>query len=185
MFTPEIITAIALENPINAALLRILGDLDLPDCMLTAGCLFQAVWNHQAGRALDWGVKDYDVIYFDPELSWEAEDRVISRVRQACGELADKVEVRNQARVHLWYEEKFGVAYSPLNKVTDGIDRYLVRSTCLGLDVCSGELYSTHGLDDLGNGLLCSNPLNHQPEMFRRKAESYRARWEWLSIVCS
>lgn len=180
--TPDTIIAIALENPVNAALLGLLADLDLPECMLTAGCLFQALWNRQAGRPLDWGVKDYDVIYFDPDLSWDAEDRVIQRVRRACGDFADKVEVRNQARVHLWYEAKFGVAYPPLGKASDGIDRYLVSSTCLGLDVRSGELYSTHGLDDLSEGVLRSNPLNHQPEMFRRKAESYRARWEWLVI---
>ncbi|WP_256680144.1 nucleotidyltransferase family protein [Pseudomonas sp. Marseille-P9899] len=179
----ETVTAIALENPVNAALLRILADLDLPDAMLTAGCLFQALWNREAGRPLDWGVKDYDVIYFDEDLSWEAEDRVIQRVRRACGDLADKVEVRNQARVHVWYEAKFGAAYPPLRSVTDGIDRYLVRSTCLGLNVRSGALYSTHGLDDLRDGLLRSNPLNHQPAMFLRKARSYQERWDWLMIV--
>ena len=46
----------------------------------------------------------------------------------------------------------------------------------------SGELYSTHGLDDLQAGMLRSNPLNHQPEWFARKASSYQARWPWLTI---
>jgi len=62
-------------------------------------------------------------------------------VQQACAHLGVNVEVRNQARVHLWYQGKFGGAYSPLLKVTDGIDRYLIRSTCLGVDVCTGTLY--------------------------------------------
>jgi len=182
VLTDEAVITMALKNPVNVELLRVLVELELPQCMLTAGCLFQALWNLKIGREPGWGVKDYDVIYFDSDLSWEAEDRVIQRVRQACGGLADKVEVRNQARVHLWYEEKFGVAYSPLRKVTDGIDRYLVRSTCLGLDVRTGELYSTHGSEDLQHGLLRSNPLNHQPEMFLEKARSYQARWPWLTI---
>lgn len=183
VLTAEAVIAMALKNPVNVELARVLVELELPQCMLTAGCLFQALWNLKIGREPGWGVKDYDVIYFDSDLSWEAEDRVIQRVRQACGGLADQVEVRNQARVHLWYEEKFGVPYSPLTKVTDGIDRYLVRSTCLGLDVRSGELYSTHGLEDLQQGLLRSNPLNHQPRMFLEKAGSYQARWPWLRIV--
>ncbi|MCU1720925.1 nucleotidyltransferase family protein [Pseudomonas sp. 5P_5.1_Bac1] len=183
MLSEQDVIEIALQNPVNARLLTVLDDLDLPQCMLVAGCLFQALWNERSGRPLDWGVKDYDVAYFDENLSWDAEDRVIQRVREACGELADKVEVRNQARVHLWYEARFGVPYAPLLKTTDGIDRYLVTSTCIGLDVRSRTLYSSHGLDDLREGVLRSNPLNHQPEMFLRKARSYQERWNWLTIA--
>lgn len=181
--TPERVIALALENPINRTLLERLPALDLPGGMLTAGCLFQALWNHRAGREPGWGVKDYDIIYFDQDLSWEAEDRVIQAVQVLGADLGVTLEARNQARVHLWYATRFGVPYPRLAKVTDGIDRYLVSSTCLGLDIASGELYSTHGLDDLQHDLLRSNPLNHQPEMFRAKAESYRARWPWLTIV--
>ncbi|WPC03750.1 nucleotidyltransferase family protein [Pseudomonas benzenivorans] len=177
------VVALAMEDPINAALLELMAQLDLPACMLTAGCLFQAVWNHRSGLPAGWGVKDYDVIYFDDDLSWEAEDRVIQRVRQACRGLEANVEVRNQARVHLWYEGKFGVGYPRLQAVTEGIDRYLIIATCLGLDVRSGELYSTHGLDDLQSGVLRINPLNHQPELFLRKVESYRERWPWLTVA--
>ena len=32
-------------NPVNAALLNLLPRLNLPDCWLVAGCLFQSVWN--------------------------------------------------------------------------------------------------------------------------------------------
>lgn len=181
--TDQRVVALAMENPINVALLELLAKLDLPSCMLTAGCLFQAVWNHRSGHPAGWGVKDYDVIYFDDDLTWEAEDRVIHRVRQACRGLEANVEVRNQARVHLWYEGKFGVGYPRLRAVTDGIDRYLVTATCLGLDVRNSALYSTHGLDDLQRGVLRINSINHQPEMFLRKAQSYRERWPWLTIV--
>lgn len=93
------------------------------------------------------------------------------------------VEVRNQARVHLWYEAKFGSIYPPLKKVTDGIDRYLIRSTCLGVDACTGKLYSTHGLSDLLNNRLRMNELNPRPDLFMEKAASYQARWPWLQRV--
>jgi len=83
----------------------------------------------------------------------------------------------------LWYEAKFGGTYSPLNKATDGIDRYLIRSTCLGVDVGTGELYSTHGLDDLQNDLLRMNELNPRQGLFREKAASNQARWPWLALV--
>ncbi|PYB80839.1 hypothetical protein DMX11_01960 [Pseudomonas sp. LB-090624] len=171
------------QNPINRALLETLATLDIPNAMLVAGALFQTFWNHRSGKPAEWGIKDYDIAYFDADLSWEAEDRVIARVQQAFSHLGVHVEIRNQARVHLWYEEKFGAAYSPLEKVTDGIDRYLIRSTCLGVDVSTGKLYCTHGLNDLSNNWLRMNALNPRPDLFRAKAASYQARWPWLQLV--
>lgn len=172
----------ALSNPVNQALLQILPKLDIPACTLTAGCLFQAVWNLQAGQPANWGIKDYDVFYFDQDLSWEAENQVIKRVQRACAHLASNIEVRNQARVHLWYERRFGAPCPRLKSVFDGIDRYLIKATCVAVDVSSGEVYSTHGLDELQQGILRINPLNPHPAMFMRKAQSYQARWPWLKI---
>lgn len=128
-------------NPVNAELLSRLPSLDLNQCHLTAGCLFQAVWNRLSERPPGWAVKDYDVFYFDDgDLSWEAEDAVIQRVRRLSDDLGVTVEVKNQARVHLWYEQRFGSPYPRLASARDGIDRYLVSCTCVGIDVASGEL---------------------------------------------
>ena len=112
--TPAEFLAIALQNPINAALLDRLRPLRIPQCYLTAGCLFQAIWNHRSGKPVDWGVNDYDVFYFDGSvLSEEAEDRAIKRVAEVTADLSAKIEVRNQARVHLWYEGRFNAPYGP------------------------------------------------------------------------
>jgi len=175
---------VARTNPVNAALLERLPVLGLADCHLVAGCLFQAVWNRVSGQAPEWGVKDYDVFYFDDsDLSWDAEDRVIRRVGAATSDLPGTVEVRNQARVHLWYGDRFGEDYPPLRCARDGIDRYLISCTCVGIEVETGQLYAPNGLDELAAGKLHMNPLNAIPRLFRQKAESYRARWPWLSIV--
>lgn len=176
--------ACARTNPINAALLDRLPTLGLNDCLLTAGCLFQAVWNARCGRPPEWGVKDYDVFYFDgADLSWEAEDAVIRRVTTHCSDLGVAVEVRNQARVHVWYRQRFGVSYPQLTSSRDGVDRYLVACTCVAIDVASGALYAPDGLGDLSAGLLRINPNNPQPRLFREKASAYRSRWPWLSII--
>ena len=174
----------ATSNPINAALLSRLPSLALNQCHLTAGCLFQAAWNHLSGQPAGWGVKDYDVFYFDDQdRSWAAEDAVIRRVRALSDDLGVTVEVKNQARVHLWYEQRFGSPYPQLTSARDGIDRYLVACTCVGIDVARGELYAPNGLQDLRDGILRMNPRNCQPHLFRRKAEDYRARWPWLTIA--
>ncbi|QIL78519.1 nucleotidyltransferase family protein [Diaphorobacter sp. HDW4A] len=175
---------IARCNPVNASLLSRLRSLDIPQCHLTAGCLFQALWNTTSGQPADRGVSDYDIFYFDDsDLSYEAEDRVIREVGTACADLDVKIEVRNQARVHLWYPERFGRPYPPLKSARDGIDRYLVACTCVGVDVASGELYAPDSLDDLAAGILRINPRFPDPVQFRRKALSYQERWPWLRIV--
>src|SRR5450755_5195973 len=95
--------ALALRNPINAAIADALFQLALPDAWIVSGCLVQTAWNVRTGRAVDYGIADYDVFYFDPDTSWAAEDAVIRKLTAWRGDVGAPVEVRNQARVHLWY----------------------------------------------------------------------------------
>jgi len=130
--SPEDFIGCVRSNPVNAALLSRLPSLALGQCHLTAGCLFQPVWNRSSGWAVDWGIRDYDVFYFDDsDLSWDAEDAVIRRVDALAGDIGVKVETRNQARVHLWYEQRFGVGCPQLASARDSIDRYLISCTCV------------------------------------------------------
>ncbi len=75
--------ALALRNPVNAAITDELFRLALPDAWLVSGCLVQTVWNGLTNRALDYGINDYDVFYFDPDISWQAEDAVIRQLQNA------------------------------------------------------------------------------------------------------
>jgi len=174
----------AKSNPTNAALLEGLPALRLPQCHLTAGCLFQAVWNRRSGVAASALVKDYDIFYFDDsDLSWEAEDRVIKRVQSHFSALGVQIEVKNQARVHLWYEKHFGNPYPKLTCATGGIDRYLISCTRIGIEAESGRLYAPGGFEDLHQGILRMNPMNRAPARFMEKALSFKNRWPWLTIV--
>ncbi|MGX1183973.1 hypothetical protein AB7M29_001652 [Pseudomonas sp. F-14 TE3623] len=183
--TVEDLVRVAMANPINAEITSRLPALGLGQCMLTAGCLFQAIWNHRSRLPPAWGVKDYDVFYFDDDLSWEAEDEVIHSVRRLFQDLDVNVEIKNQARVHLWYSQRFGGSYPQLDSTKDGIDRYLIAGTCIGLDVDTGEVYSPNGLGDTDQGILRINPRNPKPDLFAQKAKSYQARWPWLRIIDS
>lgn len=181
--TPDTLLDIAASLPANATLLATLPELGLPQAHLTAGCLFQPVWNHRSGREPSWGIKDFDVFYFDSsDLSWEAENAVIERANALLGPLAPQVEIRNQARVHLWYEQRFGRAIAPLTSARDGIDRFLIPCTSIGVEVATGEVYAPNGLDETWAGILRPNPLLDETELFLAKAESYRSRWPWLTL---
>jgi uncharacterized protein len=187
--TPARFIADALQNPVNGAILQRLPALGLPDAWLVAGCLFQTVWNLQAGRPPATGIKDYDLFYFDgADLSDAAEARVGAQVEAAFADLGVTIEAKNQARVHTWYPQWFGHPYPALTSARDGIDRFLVPCTCVGLQPLTGpgggtRLYAPNGLDDLYAGILRPNPLCDHRTLYRDKAESYRARWPWLRLM--
>ena len=91
--------------------------LDLPDWLVMSGAVYQRVLNARTKRPPDYGVRDYDLGYFDAsDISYEAEDGVIRRVAGAFDEpLRGVVEVRNQARVHVWFEVA-GECGTPLSR---------------------------------------------------------------------
>ena len=108
------------------------------------------MFNHLTGRPLDYGIKDYDLGYFDAsDLSYDAEDAVIRRVKAAFDEpLRSMVEVRNQARVHLWFEAKFS---EPLTLIQNWTARDPERMTRLQreADVLSALNYPEVQCEDL------------------------------------
>jgi hypothetical protein len=184
VLTTEKFLAAIRTNEINRQLLEQLPALGLSQCYLTAGCLFQTIWNLHSNNPPTAMIKDYDVFYFDDsDLSWEAEDAEIVRVSEIARNLGVTVEVKNQARVHLWYKERFRTEYPKLEEATGGIDRYLISCTCVGVEVASGEVYAPNGLDEIELGRLRMNPRNPNPKLFLQKAQDYVRRWPWLEII--
>lgn len=180
--TEERFTALALENPVNRVILERLPELGVADAWLVAGCLFGAVWNALSGRPRTEHIRDYDIFYFDSDTSYEAEDAVIRRGASLFGDLGVEIEIRNQARVPLWFEERFGAPYPPIAHSVTGIDRFVVSGTCCGI-AADGRVHATYGFDDMFAGILRRNPLNPTPHMFPSKCASYRERWPWLTMV--
>ena len=178
--------AAVLRNPANAVIARALDDLALPDAWIVSGCLVQTAWNLLTGRAVDYGINDYDVFYFDPDTSWAAEDAVIRRLTARLGNVGPPVEARNQARVHLWYPEKHGLPYPPLHRSTDGIDRFLTRNTMVGLRRAPDgyDVYAPHGFDDIAGLIVRPNPgANFSAANYAAKARRWKALWPELTVL--
>ncbi|MGH9918629.1 MAG: nucleotidyltransferase family protein [Nitrososphaerales archaeon] len=170
-----------LTNPNNRAILQRWNLLALPDGWLVAGCLFQTVWNLRSERSPEADIKDYDLFYFDPDDTSEAgESTVQARIVALLADLGVTIEASNQARVHLWYESFFGKPYRELRSACEGIDRFLVSATCVGIR--PGEVYAPYGLALLYDGVLSMNPRTPHRELFDQKAMSYMARWPWLRV---
>ena len=171
-------------------LMRVLAtarEVDLPDWLVFSGAVYQRVLNHLTGRDLDYGIKDYDLGYFDPsDISYEAEDVVIRRVAAAFEPpLRELVEVRNQARVHLWFEGKFGEPYAPLSCTAEALRRFTSATFSVGARLeTDGRLtiVAPFGLEDLFALRLAPNP-SRITQGFARTAASAIARWPELTLI--
>jgi hypothetical protein len=178
--------ALALRNPVNETIAHELDALALPDAWIVSGCLVQSVWNALTGRPIDYGIADYDVFYFDPDTSWAAEDAAIRAVGARLGRLSVKIEVRNQARVHLWYPDKHGLPYPPLGCATDGIDRFLTANTKIGIRHAGDgyDVYAPHGFDDVARLIVRPNPgASFSAANYAAKAARWKALWPEIMVL--
>jgi hypothetical protein len=173
-------------SPRLMAVMRTARTLDLPDWLIFSGAIYQTVWNALSGRDPDYGLKDYDLGYFDPDVSWDAEDAVIRRARAAFAPpLDDQVEVRNQARVHLWFEGKFGEPYAPLRSTAQALERFVSPTFAIGARLEPDDaltLFAPFGFDDLLAMRVRPNPLRPESTGFARAAASAKARWPEVSV---
>ena len=185
MTEAEFVAAV-LRNPVNATILARLPQLEAPDAWLVSGALFQTVWNVLTQRPPDHGIKDYDVFYFDPDTSWDAENVVIERAQHLFTDVDAAIEIRNQARVHLWYEAKFGAPYPPLARTTDGIDHFLMHNAQVGIRPHrnSYDVYAPHGFDDIARMTVRPNRTpNFRADRYREKAERWQSQWPEITIL--
>jgi hypothetical protein len=174
----------------NETVIRVLdaaARMALPGWYLVAGCLYQTVWNVVTGQPPEAGILDYDLAYFDPsDLSWEAEDSIIQAGRTVFGDLTAPVQIRNQARVHLWYEQKFGVRCPPHSSTEAAIDTFEATTACLGVRTEPGgrwRIYAPHGLADVFNLVVRPNPALAPREVYRAKTMRWQRQWPSLTVL--
>ncbi|CEJ81211.1 hypothetical protein VHEMI01353 [[Torrubiella] hemipterigena] len=177
----------------NKTLLKVLElapQLGLSSWYLAAGSLSQTVWNHVCGMEPEAGISDYDLVYYDADdLSWEAEDKVIQAGKALFASIDTEVEIRNQARVHLWYSEKHGVDCAPHKTLEDGIDSWISNSAMIGVRIRPGQedkdkwdIYAPWGISDMFNLVVRPNAILGTREAFEKKAARWKGIWPQLTV---
>lgn len=175
----------------NCALTKVLQgacELDLPNWYLAAGAVTQTVWNSVTGQHPETGIDDYDIVYFDDsDLSWEAEDVAIKRGDKLFQEmgLGCKVEIRNQARVHLWYADKFGVPCPEYQSTEQAIDAWTSNTAMIGVRLDKTgkwSIYAPVGLSDMFNLVVRPNALIATRQAYERKIVRWKKYWPGLTI---
>jgi hypothetical protein len=178
--------AIIRSDPALMRLLVCIRAIELPRWRLVAGCLYQTVWNVLTGRPRETGIKDYDLIYFDEDLSWAAEDKVIRRVAEATGGCVGPVQVRNQARVHLWFETRFGAPYPRLSSADEALRRYASVVHAIGVRLEPDDrldVVAPFGLDDLFAMVIRPNRALDNAASYDRKAQRAQASWPEVTVL--
>jgi uncharacterized protein len=175
------------RNDTLAGVLSRAAAMNLPSWYLVAGCLYQTVWNVVTGQPPEAGILDYDLAYFDgSDLSWGAEDTVIQAGQKVFAGVPVPVQIRNQARVHLWYEQKFGVCCPPHESTEAAIDTFEATTTCLGVRVEPGgrwRIYAPHGLADVFNLVVRPNPVLAPREVYQAKTARWQRQWPGLTVI--
>jgi hypothetical protein len=160
--------------------------LGVRDWWLTAGVLFQTVWNSLTGRPPRTGIRDADLFYFDADTSWAAEDQVIRAGAALFADLPVPVEIRNEARVHLWYADRFGTPAPPFRDCADAIDSFAAVCCAVGVTVDGDgrpRVYAPFGVDDLFGLVVRPNARLAPRHVYEAKAARWKQHWPELTVL--
>jgi hypothetical protein len=175
------------SSPVLMEVLEGLREDRLPDGLLVAGAIYNLVWNRLTGRPDLNGINDIDVFYFDDsDLSYDAEDRVIRRLGARFAHLPLPVQIRNQARVHLWFPQKFGIPFEPLNSSAQMLGRYASKTHSVAArleDDDSLTIVAPFGLDDIFSFRITPNHVLFNRPAHETKGARAKSVWPEITVV--
>lgn len=161
--------------------------LDLDNYYIGAGCITQTVWNYLSNNPLDYGIKDIDFVYFDDNnLDLEAENEVILKIKNLYSDLKIQIDIKNQARVHLWYKSHFGYEIKPYSSLEDAINTWPTTATAIGVRKEKNnefKVYAPFGLNDLFGKIVRANKAQITEEIYKSKVASWTSKWEGLTVI--
>ena len=173
MMILDILESYALENP------------RFKNWYVGAGGVNQTIFNYYHGYESDYGIKDYDIVYFDEDTSYEAEDVIIKDLEKRLKDIGIVSDIKNQARVHIWYNPKYGTDREPYTSCEDAVSSWGSTVTCIGIRKENGNLvvYCPYGLNDLFSLTIRPVKRYFDKESYVERCKRWKAKWEKLNIV--
>jgi uncharacterized protein len=173
-------------TPVLWRTLEVLRELNLTDSWIVSGALYNQVWNRLTGKPDMYGVKDIDIFYRDDDTSYEAEDRIIKAGERLFA--ADPpVEIRNQARVPLWYKDHFGHDYPSVSSCKESISLFASETHCVAVRLIGNEddleVFAPYGLNSVFSMILVPNNRQPNKETHEKKGRRQKSFWPELQII--
>jgi len=173
------------QNETIKRILELAPRLQMPNWYLGAGCIAQTVWNMHHGFDLIHGIKDYDLVYYDsPDITQEGEKLYIKKGRDCFRDLP--IEIKNEARVHLWYEKHFGYSIKPYKSIEEAINTWPTTATSVAVKYDNkGEfiVIAPYGLNDLFGMIVRPNKTQITKKIYLEKVERWERIWPKLTII--
>jgi uncharacterized protein len=172
------------RNPVVRAVLAAAAEMDLPDWYLAAGGVSQTVWNVRHGLGAAEGIKDYDVVYFDPTADRAAED-VERGLSSRLSGFNVELDVNNEAFVHLWYGERFGRSIEQYRSTGHAISTWPTTASSVGVRPGADGLVvcAPYGLADLLGMVARPNKSIVTRDVYEEKTRRWAKRWPRLTVV--
>jgi hypothetical protein len=182
------LVALVRATPWLMEILELVRTLQLPDCYVGAGAVRDVVFDERFGNGFDpANVKDVDVVYFDAnDLSAEPEAAAEARLQAARPDL--QWDVTNEARVHLWYEDRFGAPFPPVSSIAEAVATWPEPATAIAVRLDGADdidVLAPLGLDDLMQGIWRWNPRQVPEREYKSRLEKKQPqnRWPRISVV--
>jgi len=181
----QLLHEILKQNIILYSVIEKARDLGIKNYYIGAGCVTQTVWNYQTNNSLTHGVSDIDFVYFDADLSYEKEDETIKHINSELNASELKLDVKNQARVHLWYKDHFGYAVKPYQSLEDAVNSWPTTATAVGVRLCKSglKIYAPFGLNDMFGMIVKPNKAQITEEIYNQKVRKWQSKWAELKIT--
>ena len=176
---------IILKNNVLKTILERLEGYGLDNYYVAAGAINQTVFNYYHNNSMNYLIDDYDIVYYDEDLSYEKEDKIIKEINLLCKYLNVSLDIKNQARVHLWFKNKFGYSIEPNKSVEDAISKWGSTVTCIGVRLKNNELtiFAPYGLNDLFSLIIRPNKENFIKKGYEEKTRKWKQNWPKLTII--
>lgn len=178
--------AILEGSPVLWSVIQGAEALGLERYYVGGGCIAQTVWNHLNRLPPLHGISDFDLAYYDQEnLNWSAEDQIVRRANALLGGGGVPLDVKNQARVHFWYPERFGREIPPYPSLEAALSTWPTTATAVGVRLSGGKwtVYAPFGLEDLFAQVVRPNPVLVSREVYERKCARWHAVWPTLRLM--
>jgi hypothetical protein len=110
------------------------------------------------------------------DLSDEAEEKQSQRARTLFSNLPVRIDVKKQARVHLWYKRIIRKAIPPFQSIEHAVRNFPKTATTIAVHPHPDGLsiIAPFGFDDLFNGIVRSNKAMVTQDSYEEKVERWR-----------
>ena len=173
------------KNPDMMAILTIIRDLELKDTWLAAGSVRNFIWNLLSDKSPFDHETDVDVIFFDPDVSYEETLRIERKLKEEFPQY--QWELKNQVYMHLHSPHTV-----PYTSSCDAMSKYPERCTAIGLRLHADatlELFAPYGIEDIWNFQVSPTPhfLENEDRMKHYQERLSKKNWQekWKNLTFS